>query len=212
MLSFIKWIQLLFASVVLICVPAAAKENPRVSLKTDLGIIIVELYPEQAPVTVKNFLDYVDSKFYDGTIFHRVIPGFVAQGGGMNFEFVSKPTRDPIKNESFNGLKNEYKTLAMARTSDPDSATSQFFINLRPNTSLDAKGEKPGYAVFGKVIEGMDVVEKIVAEPRGMFRAYPDAPNYAVRILEATRFNKAKAAPDSSMKNKSVSDALVPKS
>lgn len=194
---------------------ALAQANPHVSLKTDLGTIIIELYPKEAPITVANFLGYVDSKFYDGTIFHRVIPGFVVQGGGMNFEFASKPTKDPIKNESNNGLKNEYKTLSMARTMAPDSATSQFFINLRANPSLDATENKPGYAVFGKVVEGMDVVEKIVAEPRGMFKAFPEAPNYAVRILSATRVDKASANTNpetGSMKNKKVSDALVPRS
>lgn len=205
----------LFILFAILCQSVSAGENPRVSLKTDLGTIVIELYPQKAPVTVANFLNYVDSKFYDGTIFHRVIPGFVVQGGGLNFEFAAKPTRDPIKNESNNGLKNEYKTLSMARTMNPDSATSQFFINLRANTSLDAADNKPGYAVFGKVVEGMDVVEKIVAEPRGMFKAHPDAPNYAVRILAATRFGNAetKPEPESSvpMKNKTVSDALVTK-
>ena len=196
----------------------AAQQNPQVSLKTDLGTIVIELYPKEAPITVANFLAYVDSKFYDGTIFHRVIPGFVVQGGGMNFEFAGKATRDPIKNESSNGLKNDYKTLSMARTNDPDSATSQFFINLRANPSLDAKENKPGYAVFGKVVEGMDVVEKIVAEPRGMFRAFPDAPNYAVRILSATRLEKSNQSATGQterkdpLKNNNVSDALVPRS
>ena len=196
----------------------AAQQNPQVSLKTDLGTIVIELYPKEAPITVANFLAYVDSKFYDGTIFHRVIPGFVVQGGGMNFEFAGKATRDPIKNESNNGLKNDYKTLSMARTNDPDSATSQFFINLRANPSLDAKENKPGYAVFGKVVEGMDVVEKIVAEPRGMFRAFPDAPNYAVRILSATRLDKNNQSATGQterkdpLKNNNVSDALVPRS
>lgn len=193
-----------------------AQQNPQVELKTDLGSIIIELYPKQAPITVANFLEYVDSKFYDGTIFHRVIPGFVVQGGGMTFEFANKKTRDPIKNESSNGLKNEYKTLSMARTNNPDSATSQFFINLRANPSLDAKDNQPGYAVFGKVIEGMDVVEKIVQEPRGMFRAFPDAPNYAVRILSANRIGtdgkKTETPKTEPLKNKTVSDALVPRS
>lgn len=194
---------------------AVAQKNPQVALKTDLGTIVVELYPKEAPITVANFLEYVDSKFYDGTIFHRVIPGFVVQGGGMTFEFAGKPTRDPIKNESSNGLKNEYKTLSMARTNDPDSATSQFFINLRANPSLDAKEGKPGYAVFGIVVEGMDVVEKIVAEPRGMYRSFPDAPNYAVRILSATRVDpdaKKSAENKDSLKNTNVSNALVPRS
>jgi len=105
---------------------ASAEELPRVALKTDLGTIVLELYPEEAPVTVANFLEYVDSKFYDGTIFHRVIPGFVVQGGGLTFDFSNKETRDPIVNESSNGLRNDYKTISMARTADPDSATAQF--------------------------------------------------------------------------------------
>jgi len=165
----------------------AYANNTRVAIKTDLGSFVVELYEQEAPITTKNFLSYVDSKFYDGTIFHRVVPGFVVQGGGMTFDFADKPTQAAIKNESFNGLKNDYKTVAMARRSDPDSATSQFYINLQPNFGLDAAGTKAGYTVFGIVVEGMDVIEKIAKEPRGMFRAYPEAPNYAVRILSATR-------------------------
>ncbi|UTF60970.1 peptidylprolyl isomerase [Gilvimarinus sp. DA14] len=168
-------------------IAAADNNNKYVTLKTDLGTMLVELYPEQAPITVANFLQYVDSGFYDGTIFHRVIPGFVVQGGGFTFDFNRKETGEPIKNESDNGLKNHYLTLSMARTSAVDSATSQFFINLNHNESLDGSADKPGYAVFGKVIDGEQVVEKIVAEPRGIFRAYPDAPNAAVRILEAKR-------------------------
>lgn len=219
MTSFFSSIQravVLVIAFLLSCHATQAQENPQVSFKTDLGTIVIELYPKQAPLTVANFLQYVDSKFYDGTIFHRVIPGFVVQGGGMNFEFAAKPTRSPIKNESNNGLKNDYQTLSMARTSNPDSATSQFFINLRANPSLDAAENKPGYAVFGKVIEGMDVVEKIVAEPRGMFKAFPEAPNYAVRILAATRVDKSAPKAEQKttatpMKNSTVSDALVKK-
>lgn len=158
-----------------------------VTMKTDLGTLLIELYPEQAPITVKNFLAYVDSGFYNGTIFHRVIPGFVVQGGGFTFDFKRKETMAPIKNESDNGLKNTYLTLSMARTSRIDSATSQFFINLKHNESLDGSEQKPGYAVFGKVIKGEEVVQRIVAEPRGIFRAFPDAPNAAVRILDVQR-------------------------
>ena len=191
----------------------AAPNNPHVLLKTDLGSIVIELYPQQAPITVANFLKYVDNKFYDGTIFHRVIPGFVVQGGGLTYDFAQKATLDPIKNESGNGLKNEYKTLSMARTADPDSATSQFFINLQANPSLDATDKKPGYAVFAKVTDGMDVVEKIVAEPRGIFHLYPDAPNAAVRILSATRYGKSQVGieEDDSMKSSTIRDALVTK-
>ncbi len=171
---------------------AAEDSDTLVTFNTDLGPMLIELYPEQAPITVANFLQYVDSDFYDGTIFHRVIPGFVVQGGGFTFDFNRKETSDPIKNESDNGLKNTYLTLSMARTNAVDSATSQFFINLKHNEPLDGSPEKPGYAVFGKVIQGEAVVEKIVAEPRGIFRSYPDAPNAAVRILESKRGNHMK--------------------
>ncbi len=166
-----------------------AADKPLVAMKTDLGTFVIELYPKEAPVTVKNFLDYVDNKFYDGTIFHRIVPGFVVQGGGMTFDFAEKTTAKAIKNESGNGLGNDYKTIAMARQSDPDSATSQFYINLKNNDGLNATETKPGYTVFGKVVAGMDVIEKIAEEPRGMYKAFPEAPNYAVRILSATRTN-----------------------
>lgn len=194
---------------------SAAQELPRVALKTDLGTVVIELYPKEAPLTVANFLEYVDSKFYDGTIFHRVIPGFVVQGGGMTFDFATKETREPIENESRNGLKNDYKTISMARTANPHSATAQFYINLNNNDSLNASERQLGYTVFGKVVDGMDVIEKIAQEPLGMHRAFPEAPNYAVRTLSATRVdanfkanNKASAS-SSPMQNQSVRDALV---
>lgn len=183
---FIKRFVFLIA-VLILAHTAHANENPQVAIKTDLGTVVVELFAQEAPVTVNNFLNYVDSKFYEGTIFHRVVPGFVVQGGGMTFDFADKPTQAAIKNESFNGLKNDYKTLAMARRADPDSATSQFYINLQPNPGLNATGTKAGYTVFGIVVEGMDVIEKIAQEPRGMFKAHPEAPNYAIRILSAAR-------------------------
>ncbi|WP_444933849.1 peptidylprolyl isomerase [Microbulbifer sp. JTAC008] len=162
-------------------------QNPQVKLETDLGVIRIELYAKQAPVTVENFLVYTDSGFYDGIIFHRVVPGFVVQAGGFTFDFQRKETREAIANESANGLQNLRGTLSMARTNDPDSATSQFFINLVDNTRLDASEDKPGYAVFGKVIEGMDIVEKIEREPRGLYRRHPEAPNTPIRILSAKR-------------------------
>jgi len=144
---------------------AAGKGNPMVLLSTSMGDIKVELYADKAPGTVKNFLDYVKAGYYDGTIFHRVIPGFMIQGGGLNADMQDKREgqRAPIKNESENGLKNETGTLAMARTSAPDSATSQFFINVKDNAFLDKDKSQDGvgYAVFGKVVEGMDVVRKI---------------------------------------------------
>jgi cyclophilin family peptidyl-prolyl cis-trans isomerase len=147
--------------------PAAAKENnPMVVLTTSLGDIKIELFPDKAPVTVKNFLDYVRAGYYDGTVFHRVIPGFMIQGGGMDGELREKGgQRAAIKNESSNGLLNAAGSLAMARTSVPDSATSQFFINVADNDFLnrDKSRDGVGYAVFGKVVEGMDVVKKIEA-------------------------------------------------
>jgi cyclophilin family peptidyl-prolyl cis-trans isomerase len=146
--------------------PAFAQEkNPVVVMDTSLGTIKIELFAKEAPVTVKNFLQYVDDKFYDGTIFHRVIPGFMIQGGGFTPGLKEKQTREPIKNEAGNGLANKRGTLAMARTKDPDSASAQFFINLKYNDFLDrAKArDKVGYAVFGQVIQGMDVVDKIAA-------------------------------------------------
>lgn len=164
----------------------ANKTDQRVKIDTDLGSFVIELKPEIAPVTVKNFLDYVESGFYEGTIFHRVVPGFVVQGGGMTYDFVPKKTRDPIVNEASKKLKNITASVAMARTSDPDSATSQFYINVNDNSALDAKLGKPGYTVFGHVVEGMETIKKIEKEPLGMYRSFPEAPNYPVRILKAT--------------------------
>jgi len=144
---------------------SAETKGPVVIIDTSMGVIKAELNEEKAPVTVKNFLSYVDDKFYDGTIFHRVMPGFMIQGGGFVPGLKEKPTKDPIKNEAGNGLKNDRGTLAMARTGDPDSATAQFFISVKDNNFLnrgDPKAvDKYGYAVFGKVIEGLDVVDKI---------------------------------------------------
>lgn len=164
-----------------------AKGKLQVELRTDLGVIVLELFPKEAPITVDNFLTYVDKGFYDGTIFHRVIPGFVIQGGGLTYDFQKKTTLGPIKNESDNGLKNTLHTLSMARTSRPDSATSQFFINVNDNKHLDASEGRPGYAVFAKVVKGEEVLNKIVKEPRGLYPQHPEAPNFPVRILKAKR-------------------------
>ena len=143
-------------------VQAGEGKNPVVLMSTSLGDIKIELNEAKAPVTVKNFLAYVNSKFYDGTIFHRVIPGFMIQGGGFDKDMKQKPTNAPIKNEADNGLKNDVGTIAMARTGDPNSATAQFFINVVDNAGLNRpKPDGFGYAVFGKVIDGMDVVHKI---------------------------------------------------
>lgn len=135
--------------------------GPRVDIQTNKGQIIVELDEQKAPKTVENFLQYVKSGFYDGTIFHRVISGFMIQGGGLTANMVQKTTRAPIVNEGLNGLKNVTGSIAMARTSDPDSATAQFFINVANNDFLDATPAKAGYAVFGRVVKGMDVVMSI---------------------------------------------------
>jgi cyclophilin family peptidyl-prolyl cis-trans isomerase len=143
---------------------------PGVRVITSLGEFVIELDPEDAPVTVENFLQYVNEDFYDGTIFHRVVADFVLQGGGMGPDLVEKETRDPIANESNNGLSNLRATVAMARTDDPNSATAQFYVNLVDNAELDATPFNPGYAVFGRVVEGMDVVDQIAAvatESRG---------------------------------------------
>ncbi len=157
--------------------PAA---QPKVEFVTTMGKFVVQLDPARAPKTVTNFLDYVKSGFYKGTIFHRVIPGFMVQGGGFTSDMKQKPTRAPIPLESQNGLRNLRGTIAMARTSDPNSATSQFFVNVADNASLDyPKPDGYGYAVFGKVISGMDVIDKIVAVPtknEGPFQNVPVKP------------------------------------
>ena len=178
-----KRLLLSFLSLIFISLSfAGEKKNPVVLIKTNMGDIYVELYPEKAPVTVENFLKYVKAKFYDGLIFHRVIPNFVIQGGGFYPDMTpKKPLYPPIKNESNNGLSNLRGTIAMARTMDPDSATSQFYINVKDNTFLDY-GKTPqiwGYTVFGKVIKGMDVVDKIAnvkTHTVGYFRDVPVKP------------------------------------
>ncbi len=153
--------------------------NPKVKFETSKGDFIAELYADKAPKTVENFLNYVNSGFYNGLIFHRVIPGFMIQGGGMNPNMSEKTTDAPIINEADNGLKNEIGTLAMARTNDPNSATSQFFINVKENGFLDFTSKTQqgwGYAVFGKVIEGMDVVHKIENVKTGNHGYHADVP------------------------------------
>lgn len=144
----------------------AGAARPLVIFETTAGTIKIALNPSKARTTVDNFLAYVRSGFYDGTIFHRVVPGFVIQGGGMDSAMKPRSTRPPIKNEASNGLKNLRGTLSMARTPDPDSATSQFFINVKDNAALDYGVSGAGYAVFGEVVDGMDVVDKIVLAPR----------------------------------------------
>ena len=165
----------------------AAAGNPKVIFSTTKGDITIELYADKAPISVRNFLAYVDSGFYDGVIFHRVIPGFVIQGGGFTPEMVKKATRAPIKNEADNGLKNRRGTLSLARTQDVNSATSQFFINLQDNAALDHRPGNFGYAVFGKVVKGMDVVDTIAGVPTGRHGHYRDVPTIPVIIKKAWR-------------------------
>ncbi len=166
---------------------ANSSANPLVRITTTLGTFEVELFADKVPGTVKNFLKYVADGFYDGTIFHRVIPGFMIQGGGMQPGMVRKPTGDPIKNEAANGLKNVTGSLAMARTSDPHSATSQFFINTADNALLDKEQARDGwgYAVFGKVVKGMAVVKKIESVPTGRAGPYADVPKTDIVIEKA---------------------------
>ena len=168
---------------------AAQGGKPVVTLTTTLGVIEVELDTDKAPISAKNFLDYVDAGHFDGTIFHRVIPGFMIQGGGFGADFVQKPTRAAIKNEASNGLENARGTLAMARTNVVDSATAQFFINLKDNDFLNHGGPGPkfGYAVFGRVVSGMDVVDKIAGVPTGTKGPHSDVPKTPVVIESAKR-------------------------
>ena len=162
--------------------------QPKVKLTTTLGEIIIQLNTEKAPVSSANFLDYVKAGFYDGTIFHRVIPGFMAQGGGFDTSFAQKTTKAPIINEADNGLTNKRGTLAMARTNDPNSATAQFFINYKDNSFLNHTGKNAsgwGYAVFGEVIEGLDVVDAMAKEPTSNRGGHQDVPNKDIIIDKA---------------------------
>src|SRR6201996_6150785 len=158
-----------------------------VRFETTHGSFTIELFPKEAPVTVTNFLQYVDDGFFDGTIFHRIVPGFVIQGGGLTADFDQKKTRDPIKNEADNGVKNGRGTLSMARTNDVNSATSQFFVNLTDNDFLDNTRGNFGYAVFGRVTEGMDVVDKIAAVKTGRRHGHQDVPLEAVTMTRVHR-------------------------
>lgn len=163
------------------------EERTMVVFSTSHGDIKLELFEKEAPITVANFLSYVDSGFYDGTIFHRVIPGFVIQGGGFNEDMEQKSTEAPIKNEADNGLRNERGWLSMARTSDINSATSQFFINLADNAFLDHGARDFGYAVFARVVEGMDVVDRIAEVPTARHGMHSDVPREAIVVNEARR-------------------------
>jgi len=178
--------------VVFAFIPVFSGQNPVVVMKTSLGDIEIELYHDKAPVTVNNFLAYVDSGFYDGTVFHRVINNFMIQGGGMIPGLQEKRTLSPIKNEAGNGLSNLRGTIAMARTQDVNSATSQFFINVADNRYLDYKNASPagyGYCVFGRVIKGMDVVDRIKSVATGRRGYYDDVPVRDVVIISIKRKN-----------------------
>jgi peptidyl-prolyl cis-trans isomerase A (cyclophilin A) len=177
--------SLLFAA----SLQAASPTKPHVLLDTSKGPIEIELDAEKAPVSTQNFLSYVDSGFYSGTQFHRVIPGFMVQGGGYDANMREKPTQAPIKNEADNGLKNLTGTLAMARTSNVNSATAQFFINVNDNAFLDHGGRDFGYAVFGKVVKGLDVVKDIEKSKTGNRAGMQDVPNEPILIKSAKRLD-----------------------
>jgi peptidyl-prolyl cis-trans isomerase A (cyclophilin A) len=190
--SLIASILATVTSATLLAVPAddaaAAGANPQVLMKTSLGEIVIELYPEKAPKSVENFLKYVDDNHYDGLIFHRVIGNFMIQGGGFDKDMKQKATRGPIPLESRSGLKNDIGMLAMARTGVPDSATSQFFINTANNASLNYPSpDGNGYAVFGKVVKGMETVEKIAKVKTGRNGPHGDVPAEPVVIESVTR-------------------------
>lgn len=195
-----KYINLLCLIVLslLFIVPASTSaeeegNNPMVEVTTNLGSFTVELYPDKAPISVKNFLHYVNMKFYDGTIFHRVMPTFMVQGGGFTPDMMKKATGAPIENEANNGLSNLKGTIAMARTGEINSATCQFFINVKDNTGLDYRGDAPadyGYAVFGKVVDGMDTIEKIKGVKTTTKGAYANVPDKPVIIKSIRRASK----------------------
>lgn len=183
-----------FASVLLLLASVARAQAPANTLpvvvfETTAGAIAIEVLTDVAPVSAENFINYVKAGFYDGTVFHRVIPGFVVQGGGFTEDMIRKPTREPIENEADNGLKNTRATLSMARTSDPESATSQFFINLADNAYLDYSeptAQGWGYAVFARVIEGMEVVDDIAGVDTGVVEGMPDVPLEPVIVTHAS--------------------------
>jgi cyclophilin family peptidyl-prolyl cis-trans isomerase len=183
--------------IALLLVPTAHAANPKVEFKTTLGPVVIELYPENAPKTVENFLQYVKDGFYEGTVFHRVIPGFMVQGGGFSANLQQKATRPAIRNEAGNGLRNAAGTVAMARTRDPHSATAQFFINVAENDSLDFKSADEngyGYTVFGRVISGMETVQKMLQVPTGNAGPHQNVPRQPIVIERARLVEDAPAA------------------
>jgi peptidyl-prolyl cis-trans isomerase A (cyclophilin A) len=184
--------RLLLLALALLSSISALAANPQLEVKTSMGTITVELYEDKAPKSVENFLRYAQDDFFNGTVFHRVIPGFMIQGGGFTPDLKQKDTRAPIQNEAKNGLKNQTGTLAMARTSDPHSATAQFFINLKDNSFLDNPGRDGwGYTVFGKVVQGFDIVQKIATVPTGNAGPHQNVPNTPV-VIESVKLLPAK--------------------
>jgi len=186
----LTWMLISAAAFLLFASTLAEAANPKVLIKTSKGDITIELYADKALITVKNFLAYVDAKFYDATIFHRVIKGFMIQGGGYAADFKEKTSQPAIKNEAANGLKNQRGTVAMARTPDIDSATNQFFINLVNNAFLDHRDNTAdgfGYCVFGNVTAGMEVVDAIANSPTGVTHGMGDVPREAITILSVRR-------------------------
>lgn len=180
---------------ILVCLTAiqAHASNPKAEIKTDMGTITIELNKDKAPISVKNFITYANEGFYKNTVFHRVINDFMIQGGGLTEDMKTKNTKTPIKNESNNGLKNVNGSLAMARTSDPDSATSQFFINVNDNKFLNYQGSSnPGYAVFGKVVAGMDVVNKMKKVKTHTKAGHQDVPKKTIKILDVKIIEQTK--------------------
>ena len=189
--------RILVAALFCLCSMSSYAANPQILIKTNLGHVTIELYPEKAPKTVENFLRYVEDGFYKNTIFHRVIANFMVQGGGFDTSFNQKPTHAPVENEANNGLKNETGTLAMARTSDPHSATAQFFINVVNNAFLNFTAPNPrgyGYTVFGKVTDGMDIIHQIAKTQTGSGGPFPgDVPRNMIIIEDMSILSSATA-------------------
>lgn len=191
-------LRFLVTLIAVLCSAVSFAANPQVELKTNMGAIVLELYPDRAPATVQNFLQYVKDGHYNGTVFHRVIPRFMIQGGGFTPDLKQKPTRQPIRNEADNGIKNTAGTVAMARTSDPHSATAQFFINIADNDFLDFRyptREGHGYCVFGRVVKGMKVLQRIASIATGPGPApHRDVPRQPVVIEHARLLGSAEKA------------------
>tara|TARA_A100001015_G_scaffold82410_1_gene91398 strand:+ start:4981 stop:5616 length:636 start_codon:yes stop_codon:yes gene_type:complete len=208
-----KILSILLSSILVLSCTTTAKTSSLVELSTNYGSIVIELNTKAAPNTVKNFLSYVDEGYYDGTVFHRVINGFMIQGGGFDESMNKKETKKPIMNESNNGLSNVVGTIAMARTSDPHSATSQFYINVANNTFLNFKSEKqPGYCVFGRVIEGVSVVQKIKQVPVSNFDRYQNVPNEPVFIKRARRVSAKQLAKEKNISLPKTAEVPLPES